>query len=169
MAVGIVVSETNGPSGSPTVTQLASSGGVVQYASVDNNSTVSGLATANGVSPGSYSFEKWHRLYVTGAAPTSFDSSSIGYSATAVEDSGGNSTYVTIKYGTTASYATPVSSASSIATTSVVGATQTLSPPTNSIGSQTAFVVSQFFFNALCALGDAIFPSTFLTASYSYH
>jgi hypothetical protein len=168
VATSLLIAETNGPSASPTITDLPATGGVIQFASVDQPSTIANLSANNGISPGGRSFEKWLAGHVAVVAPTQFDSFSAQFSSSAPLDAGSNGN-VTVKFGTATTYTTPTSGASAVATNPSVGQTTTLTPPANSVGALSNYAVLQLAFASGAILGDAVFPTAYLTFTYSYH
>ena len=102
-------SETN--TSGVTVTDNQTNG--IVFASGDYDSNTASLASNYPLPATGYSFEKWWRLKVTGAAPTSISAFGVYFSATVPTDYASGDT-LTLKFGVNASYATPVNTASSV-------------------------------------------------------
>jgi hypothetical protein len=165
-----VLSETNGAG---TVTDGI---GTITFASVDQNSNVANLATTYPVTVPStgtaYSFEKYNRLKVTGAASNSLSAFGVYFSATAPTDSSGVTTFITPNFGATPTYAAPVNTVSTVATSACSATTAApgtaLVAPTNAIGSYSSFFVQQLAIGSGAIGGNTIWPATWWTIQYSY-
>lgn len=158
--------ERNGASAgtlTASVTQIA-------YAAVDTAST-GALSAANPINQSANSFEKYSGLQVATIAPTAISAMSFFFSPTAPTDSA--AVALPIKYVGTATYVAPVSTASTVATlatttnTTLSGATA-MTPPANTAASNSSYAVTQVQAGASAAGSAAIFPSPFITFSYTW-
>jgi hypothetical protein len=157
--------ERNG-SGSGTLTNSVTT---VAYASTDTAST-SSLSAANPVAQSANSYEKYNGLQVASVATNAISALSVYFNSTAPTDSG--STALPIKYGVTTTYTAPVATTSSVATTATTSTTSapgtTMTAPSNTVSSNSGYLVSQAQVGSSAAGGNAIFPSPFIYFQYTW-
>jgi hypothetical protein len=141
------------------------------FASVDSAST-SGLSAANPISQGNNSYEKWSRVAVVTAATTTISSLSVYFPGSAVQDSSGSTSTVTLKFGVNASYATPTASTSSVATTvaSTVNSAPgtTVTAPSNTVGALSGYVTEQLQTTSGAAGGPCTFASPYRAFQFAW-
>lgn len=114
MAATVEIDETNGSSGSETVTHgiTNTNVGSVDSANLD--------PVANAITPGNNSYEKWQQIHVTAMGGSSEVKNLKVYAASAPNGSDSHMANVTTSsYSGTTSYATPTNSDSSVATNSM--------------------------------------------------
>jgi hypothetical protein len=159
-------SETNG-SGA-TVTDNQTNG--IVFASTDANSNTSNLASNYPLPTTGYSYEKWWRLKVTGAAPTSISSFGVYFSSTAPTDYASGAT-LTTKFGVNASYATPVDTASSVATTLCSSETSapgtSFTAPGNVVNDYSGYITQQLATSSSSG-GPTNWASPWMSVQYSW-
>lgn len=160
------LSESNGSG--PTVTDNTTS---IVYASADSNSNTSNLATNSPITAGNNSYEKWNRLKVTGAADNSLSAFGVWWNSTAPKDSGNNN-ITNFYFATNHAYATPVATTSTIATTQTSTVTSSpgtsLTAPSNSVSSYSAYFISQLDPGGGAVGGNVSFASPAVSVGYTY-
>lgn len=161
-------SETNGSGAVVTDNQT---NGVV-FASLDANSNTASLATADPITAGNNSFEKWWRMKVTGVASNSLSAFGVYFGA-APTDQGGSSATITMKFGVNGAYATPTAAASTVATTAC--STDTAAPgtsftaPANTLNAYSGYITQQMLTTGAATGGNVTFPSPWMTVQYTYN
>lgn len=160
-------SEQNG-SGSGTATDNQTNG--IVFASTDANSNTSNLASSYPLATTGYSYEKYWRLKVTGAAPTSISAFGVYFSSTAPTDYASGAT-LTTKFGVNASYSAPVNTASSVATTLCSSETSapgtSFTAPANTVNSYSGYITQQLATSSSSG-GPTTWPGVWMTAVYSW-
>lgn len=170
-------SETNGAGPTGTSTDYSTGGSqALVYASSDQASSTSNLATQNPINAGTNAFEKWWRMYVSTVAPTNITAFSVYFSGTAPTDGAGTASTLTMKFTTNVAYQSPSNTAMAESGTGLCSSTT--SPPgvsftsptntTSSPGKYSGYIITQLQVAAGASGGPVTFPAAWLYSQFSW-